>query len=88
MRLIISDVQTIMSPSISIRSGIEINPVTSINDLLSGTSFQEDEVAQEHLQSLGAAFHEISKTAEGQVLLVSMEGLAHRIKVYNLMKSQ
>ena len=88
MRLIISDVQTIMSPSISIRSGIEINPVASINDLLSGTSFQEDEVAQEHLQSLGAAFHEISKTAEGQVLLVSMEGLAHRIKVYNLMKSQ
>ena len=88
MRLIISDVQTIMPPSISTRSGIEINPVTSINDLLSGTSFQEDEVAQEHLQSLGAAFHEISKTAEGQVLLVSMEGLAHRIKVYNLMKSQ
>ena len=70
-----------MYPSISTGSGIEINPVTSINELLSGTSFQEDEVAQEHLQSLGAAFHEISKTAEGQVLLVSMEGLAHRIKV-------
>ncbi len=70
-----------MSPSISTGSGIEINPVTSINELLSGTSFQEDEVAQQHLQSLGAAFHEISKTADGQVLLVSMEGLAHRIKV-------
>ena len=70
-----------MSPTISTRSGIEINPVASINDLLSGTAFQEDELAQEHLQSLGAAFHEISKTAEGQVLLVSMEGLAQRIKV-------
>ena len=70
-----------MSPTISTRSVIEISPVTSSNDLLAGTTFQEDELAQEHLQSLGAAFHEISKTAEGQVLLVSMEGLAQRIKV-------
>ena len=71
-----------MSASINTRSGIEINPVSSINDLLSGTSFQEDKEAQGHLQSLGAAFHEISKTEEGQVLLVSMEGLARRIKVH------
>ena len=70
-----------MSPAISTKSGIEINPVASINDLLSGTTFQDDKLAQEHLQDLGAAFHEISKTAEGQVLLVSMEGLAQRIKV-------
>ena len=48
---------------------------------ISGTSFQEDRVAQGHLNSLGDAFHEISKTSEGQVLLGSMEGLATRIKV-------
>ena len=38
-------------------------------------------MAQGHLNSLGDAFHEISKTSEGQVLLGSMEGLATRIKV-------
>ena len=38
-------------------------------------------MAQGHLNSLGDAFHEISKTNEGQVLLGSMEGLATRIKV-------
>ena len=61
--------------------GFEINPVASINDLLSGTTFQNDELAQEHLQNLGGAFHEIIQTAEGQELVVSMTGLAQRIQV-------
>ena len=46
-----------------------------------GTTFEEDRVAQGHLKSLGSAFQEISKTEEGQVMLVAMEGLATRIKV-------
>merc|ERR1712227_799 len=50
------------------------------SDLLTGTSFHQDNQAQEHLQSLATAFHDISKTDEGQVLLCSMEGLATRIK--------
>ena len=61
--------------------GSDIDPVASINDLLSGTTFQNDELAQEHLQNLGRAFHEIIQTAEGQELVVSMEGLARRIQV-------
>merc|ERR1712241_308575 len=69
-----------MPHTMETKSGIKINPISSINDLLSGTSFQEDRVAQGHLNSLGDAFHEISKTNEGQVLLGSMEGLATRIK--------
>merc|ERR1711881_666667 len=56
------------------------NPFDSFNDLLAGTSFQQDKVTQGHLESLGGAFHEISKTDEGQVLLTAMEGLAKRIK--------
>merc|ERR1712241_1139 len=70
-----------MPHTMETKSGIKINPISSINDLLSGTSFQEDRVAQGHLNSLGDAFHEISKTNEGQVLLGSMEGLATRIRV-------
>merc|ERR1712203_495460 len=62
------------------KSGIQINPFASFNDLLAGTSFQQDKVTQGHLESLGGAFHEISKTEEGQVLLTAMEGLAKRIK--------
>ena len=90
-----------MTNSIKTKSGIEINPITSIHDLLTGlfvyiqlqyilecsilistgTTFEEDRVAQGHLKSLGSAFQEISKTEEGQVMLVAMEGLATRIKV-------
>jgi len=68
------------SSTIKTKSGIEVNPVSSINDLLKGTTFQEDDVAQGHLQCLGDAFYDISKTDEGQVLLLAMEGLATRIK--------
>merc|ERR1712183_64370 len=68
-----------MSQQIKTKSGLTINPIGSIQDLLSGTTFQEDRVAQGHLQSLGDAFHEIGKTEEGQVMLVAMEGLAARI---------
>ena len=49
--------------------------------IVSGTRFQEDKVAQGHLKSLGNAFHDISKTEEGKVLLDAMEGLASRIQV-------
>merc|ERR1712025_1444268 len=70
----------IIMASIKTKSGFTINPVHSINDLLSGTRFQEDKVAQGHLKSLGNAFHDISKTKEGTVLLDSMEGLAKRIQ--------
>eukprot|EP00092_Neocalanus_flemingeri_P035352 GFUD01038465.1.p1 GENE.GFUD01038465.1~~GFUD01038465.1.p1 ORF type:complete len:167 (+),score=39.56 GFUD01038465.1:35-535(+) len=69
-----------MSHPMTTKSGITINPIESIQDLLSGTSFQEDRVAQGHLTSLGEAFHEIGKTAEGQVMLVAMEGLAGQIR--------
>ena len=70
-----------MADTIRTQSGIRINPVNAINDLLSGTTFHQDSIAQGHLKSLGAAFHEISKTEEGQVMLVAMEGIATRIKV-------
>ena len=62
------------SKTIKTKSGIQINPFASFNDLLDGTSFQQDKVTQGHLESLGGAFHEISKTEEGQVLLTAMEG--------------
>ena len=62
------------SQTIKTKSGIQINPFASFNDLLAGTSFQQDKVTQGHLESLGGAFHEISKTEEGQVLLTAMEG--------------
>ena len=62
------------SKTIKTKSGIQINPFASFNDLLAGTSFQQDKVTQGHLESLGGAFHEISKTDEGQVLLTAMEG--------------
>ena len=70
-----------MPSAIGTESGMKINPIASINDLLSNTSFQQDEVVQGHLQDLGTAFFEISKTKDGQNLIVSMEGLARRIKV-------
>ena len=60
--------------TIRTNSGIQINPFASISDILSGTSFNDDREAQGHLQSLADAFHDISKTDEGQVLLCSMEG--------------
>ena len=69
-----------MSQEIKTKSGISINPIGSIQDLLSGTSFQEDAAAQGHLKSLGDAFHEIGQSEEGQIMLTAMEGLAGRIK--------
>merc|ERR1712202_2211 len=75
-----------MSQQIKTKSGLTINPIGSIQDLLSGTSFQEDRVAQGHLQSLGDAFHEIGKTEEGQVMLVAMEGLASQIRTESSFK--
>merc|ERR1712096_211134 len=75
-----------MSQQIETKSGLTINPIGSIQDLLSGTSFQEDRVAQGHLQSLGDAFHEIGKTEEGQVMLVAMEGLATQIRTESSFK--
>ena len=69
-----------MSASINTRSGIEINPVSSINDLLSGTSFQGNKEVQGYLQRAKEAFHEIMKTEKGQVLLESVKGLAREIR--------
>ena len=69
-----------MSQEIKTKSGISINPIGSIQDLLSGTSFQEDAAAQGHLKSLGDAFYEIGQSEEGQIMLTAMEGLAGRIK--------
>ena len=71
---------------IKTESGLTINPIESIQDLLSGTSFQEDRVAQDHLNSLGNSFYEISKTAEGQVMLGAMEGLVGQIKTESAFK--
>merc|ERR1712059_178598 len=62
------------------RSGLTIDPISSVTDLLAGTSFSQDKVAQDHLKSLGDAFHEIGKTKEGQTMLAAMEGLAGQIK--------
>merc|ERR1711874_805496 len=76
----IQSIPKMSSKTIKTKSGIQINLFASLNDLLDGTSFQQDREAQGHLESLGGAFHEISKTDEGQVLLCSMEGLATRIK--------
>merc|ERR1711874_179335 len=65
----IQSIPKMSSKTIKTKSGIQINPFASLNDLLDGTSFQQDKVTQGHLESLGGAFHEISKTDEGQVLL-------------------
>ena len=72
--------------TIRTNSGIQINPFASISDILSGTSFNDDREAQGHLQSLADAFHDISKTDEGQVLLCSMEG-KHGVKMSRSMLS-
>ena len=65
---------------IKTESGLTINPIESIQGLLSGTSFKEDRIAQELLTSLGDSLYEISKTTEGKVMLGAMEGLAGQIK--------
>merc|ERR1712059_231885 len=65
---------------VTTRSGLTIDPISSVTDLLAGTSFSQDKVAQEHLKSLGDAFHDIWKTKEGQTMLAAMEGLAGQIK--------
>ena len=70
----IQSIPKMSSKTIKTKSGIQINPFASLNDLLDGTSFQQDKVTQGHLESLGGAFREISKTDEGQVLLTAMEG--------------
>lgn len=64
---------------IQTKTGLSIDPIGSVQELLSGTSFMQDEVAQSHLEALGLAFQEIGKTEEGQVMLYAMEGLASRI---------
>ena len=69
-----------MAQEIKTKSGLTINPIGSIQDLLSGTSFQTDTAAQGHLKSLGDAFYEIGKSEEGQVMLQAMEGLARKIQ--------
>merc|ERR1712236_51999 len=70
----------LMRNEMTTKSGFTVNPIGSIQELLSGTSFQEDTVAQGHLKSLGDAFHEIGKTEEGQIMLQAMEGLATQIR--------
>merc|ERR1711915_1060924 len=66
--------------TVKTKSGAQINPFASITDLLSGTSFNSDRETRGHLQSLAAAFHEISQTDHGQMLLSALEGLATKIK--------
>ena len=50
---------------IQTKTGLSIDPIGSVQELLSGTSFIQDEVAQSHLEALGLAFQEIGKTEEG-----------------------
>merc|ERR1712215_463040 len=80
IQLFTASTNCIMSHDMTTKSGFTIDPIGSIQDLLSGTSFQEDRVAQGHLKSLGDAFHEIGKTEEGQIMLQAMEGLATQIR--------
>ena len=42
-----------MKENIQTKSGLSLNPIGSIQDLLTGTAFQEDTDAQGHLKSLG-----------------------------------
>ena len=66
--------------TVKTKSGAQINPFASITDLLSGTSFNSDGETRGHLQSLATAFHEISQTDHGQMLLSALEGESSRSK--------
>ncbi len=64
-------------------SGATVDPTAIFREITAGTSFENDEKMQGHLRVFADSFLNVARTAEGQTMLFSLEGVGRAIRDRN-----